>query len=86
VVDFDGDGKVDLATVDSRALNFDAFVVWHGNGDGTFQRGLSFGIGLAYNSVVAGDFNGDGKPDLAIANDATFLIAVVTNNTHTRPQ
>jgi hypothetical protein len=71
VADSDGDGKVDLATVDSRSLAFDAFIIWHGNGDGTFNRGLSFGIGLDYNSVVVGDFNGDRKPDLAVANDGT---------------
>jgi hypothetical protein len=40
-----------------------------GNGDGTFAAPIAAGkTGLDTYGVVAGDFNGDGKPDFATAN------------------
>jgi hypothetical protein len=57
VVDIDLDGKKDLA------VSQDPFVGGYfllGNGDGTFRQGPTVG-----DIVAAGDFNGDGKPDLA---------------------
>ena len=40
-----------------------------GNGDGTFQTAVSYGTG-GYQpySVAVADVNGDGKPDLVVAN------------------
>ena len=37
-----------------------------GNGNGTFQAATSIGIGSDPVSVAVGDFNGDGKLDLAV--------------------
>ena len=39
-----------------------------GNGDGTFQPAQTYAAGAVPRSVAVGDFNGDGKPDLAVAN------------------
>src|SRR5262249_49945273 len=39
-----------------------------GNGDGTFQAAKNLTAGVNPSSVVAGDFNGDGKLDLAVTN------------------
>ena len=39
-----------------------------GNGDGTFAAATHFAVGSGPNSVTVGDFNGDGKPDLASEN------------------
>jgi hypothetical protein len=52
--DFNGDGKLDLAT--------DYGEVLLGNGDGTFQAAQTFAA--PGSSVTAGDFNGDGVLDL----------------------
>ena len=36
-----------------------------GNGDGTFQAPVRYAAGTDLTALVAGDFNGDGRPDLA---------------------
>jgi len=40
-----------------------------GNGDGTFQTAVNYGtVGAYAQSVAVADVNGDGKPDLLVAN------------------
>jgi hypothetical protein len=39
-----------------------------GNGDGTFVNKSTISVGNDPTSLVVGDFNGDGIPDLAVAN------------------
>src|SRR2546426_12210915 len=36
------------------------------NGDGTFKDAVNYSTGTSAASVSVGDFNGDGKPDLAV--------------------
>ena len=65
--DFNGDHQVDLATAN---LGSGDIAVLLGNGDGSFQDPRRFGAGSPAGratSLVAGDFNGDGRPDLATA-------------------
>jgi Bacterial Ig-like domain/FG-GAP-like repeat/Bacterial Ig domain len=66
--DFDGDGKADLATTDlgtELACCPGGVSVFLGNGDGSFQNPRRpLRLALAF-SVNSGDFNGDGKADLA---------------------
>jgi hypothetical protein len=65
--DFNGDGHPDLAV----GCEEGTLSVLLGNGDGTFQDAQGYDGGRsrggAY-SVAVADFNGDGSPDLAIAN------------------
>jgi FG-GAP-like repeat/Abnormal spindle-like microcephaly-assoc'd, ASPM-SPD-2-Hydin len=81
--DFNGDGKLDLATGNSGDGTVSILL---GNDDGTFQsaKSVSLGFGAASSSdmfLAVGDFNGDGKLDLAVAYQNNFdVIAIVLGN------
>jgi FG-GAP-like repeat/Abnormal spindle-like microcephaly-assoc'd, ASPM-SPD-2-Hydin len=69
VGDFNQDGKLDLVVenFDNSTPTVTSFVsVLLGNGDGTFQSPVTYASGLGVYSLVVGDFNGDGKLDLAL--------------------
>jgi hypothetical protein len=68
VGDFNGDGKLDLAIANSSGGGPGNLSILLGNGDGTFTAAPSPSTGAWPVSVVVGDFNGDGIPDLAVAN------------------
>ena len=48
-----------------------------GNGDGTFQEQARYAAGDGPIALVAGDFNGDGRQDLAVANSNSNNISVL---------
>src|SRR5439155_11212913 len=62
-----GDGILDLAVAGGSGVT-----VLLGNGDGSFRTPQSYPIGMNPTSVAVGDFNGDGKLDLAVANAGTY--------------
>jgi VCBS repeat protein len=66
VGDFNGDGKLDLIVGDFVAPNPNLSVLL-GIGDGTFQTPVNQAIGMGQSTVAVGDFNGDGKLDVAVA-------------------
>jgi len=77
--DFNGDGKADLALAMSMDNNI-AVIPGNGNGSFTQDQEIDFQVGPEPHFVVAGDFNRDGKIDLAVANSASNTISVLINN------
>jgi hypothetical protein len=65
--DFNGDGKLDLAVTNNGGLNGSTVSVLLGKGDGTFNAAVNYPTHTTPVSVIAADFNRDGKPDLAVA-------------------
>jgi hypothetical protein len=51
-----------------------------GKGDGTFASRRDFATGATPISVVAADFNGDGKLDLAVANSSDLTVSILLGN------
>jgi hypothetical protein len=73
VADVNGDGKLDVVATDQCAgancINKGLVALLVGNGDGTFQAAQTYDSGgFLTNSVAIADLNGDGKPDLVVAN------------------
>ena len=70
IADFNGDGILDLATPNQNCADypngFGSISVLLGKGDGSFQAHVDYGTGVDP-TLAAGDFNGDGSLDLAIA-------------------
>src|SRR6267154_1993020 len=79
VGDFNHDGKLDLVVANWGCNGFPTcpasnVSVLLGNGDGIFQKARNFAVGEAPVSLAVGDFNGDGIPDLSVANAGDPMI------------
>ncbi|MCS3800755.1 FG-GAP-like repeat-containing protein [Niastella sp. OAS944] len=80
VADFDQDGKVDLAVVNNVANTVSVYRNTSAQGAVTFANSVTYNTGLAPYSAAVGDFDGDGKLDLAIANSGSATVSVFKNN------
>jgi len=76
VADFNHDGNLDIVgSIASNQLD-----VMLGNGDGTFGTPKSYTVGNTPTSVTVGDFNSDGKTDIAVFNSGWSDVSVLLGN------
>ncbi|MEG4329447.1 DUF4347 domain-containing protein, partial [Microcoleus sp. herbarium5] len=85
--DINGDGKLDLATANINSSSNNASILLNTTATGaatpTFATQVTFATGSAPYSVSIGDINGDGKPDLAVANFNSNTASILLNTTAT---
>jgi hypothetical protein len=77
--DFDGDGKPDLAAVNSLS---NSVSILKNNGNGTFAAAVNYAVTSHPTSLCAIDVDADGFPDLAVANYSSASISILMNLTN----
>jgi hypothetical protein len=80
--DLDGDGKPDLAVVNSGSNTISILrnTSTIGNiGSGSFAAKQDFATGSGPNSLAIGDLDGDGKADLAVTNGTSTTVSLYRN-------
>jgi hypothetical protein len=83
VADFNGDGNPDLAVANSNSNSVSILLNTTAPGatSPSFAPRQDFATAASPESVVVGDFNGDGKPDLAIVDQGSNAVSIVLNTT-----
>jgi hypothetical protein len=76
VEDLNGDGQLDLVVANEKS-NDVSVLLDDGKGGFSPSRGSPFSAGPNPNDLAGGDFNGDGRIDLAIANHETQHVTVL---------
>jgi hypothetical protein len=81
--DVNGDGKLDLIVTNSMDNTVSVLINTTPNGSATasFAPQLVYPVGNYAESVAVADINGDGLPDLVVANYTDYTISVLLNTT-----
>jgi hypothetical protein len=82
---FRGDNVVDIV-VTNQLLFGGGVSVLYGNGDGTFGAPTHYNTGTFTAGMAVADYNGDGFPDIVVANAFSDNITVLRNDGTPNPQ
>jgi len=75
--DFDGDGKMDVATANHDDDNISVLL---GDGEGGFADAVNYAAGDGPVALAAGHFTGDAYLDLAVVNQDDETVSIFLNN------
>ncbi len=80
--DFNGDGILDMAVANVTSTGVGGISILIGIGNGMFTAGASLTTGDGPFAIATGDFNGDGRLDLAVSNsnDGTITVFLGVGN------
>jgi len=79
VSDIDGDGKPDLIETNNQDNTVSVYRNTSTVGNISFATNVNFTTGSSPSDISVADFDGDGKPDLAIANEFSGTVSVLRN-------
>jgi hypothetical protein len=83
VADFNGDGKPDIVVTDNLTFHVSVLINTTVAGNLSFAAQQTFNVGGTPLGVAVGDFNADGKPDIAVSNSSSNSVSVLLNTTAT---
>lgn len=76
VADFNGDDRLDVVISSFYTSIIGVFL---GFGNGSFASQITFPAGSSPPGIVLGDFNGDGRPDLAMLLNGSADVGIFLN-------
>ena len=88
IADFNLDGTADVATANGGTAfssGADSVTVVTGAGSGTAGAATTVAVGSLPAGLAVADFNGDGRPDLATADEGGGTVSVLLNTTVVTP-
>jgi len=77
--DFDGDGKIDLVASNGNSSSIAFYRNTGSNGVVSFSSPLPITSGTFPAGIAVGDIDGDGKLDVAVANQSSFTVSIFRN-------
>ncbi|MBV9927256.1 MAG: VCBS repeat-containing protein [Acidobacteria bacterium] len=78
VGDLNGDGRADLAVANHTSAGSPGTVsVLLGSGAGAFGAATNYTVGIGPKDVIVGDFDRDGRADLAVANEYSHNVSIL---------
>src|SRR5579864_14139 len=81
VADFNGDGRSDIVVVNTAGANQNSVTVLLSLGNWKFSAPITTPTGgLGSTAIALSDFNGDGKIDVAVANNFSNNVSILLGN------
>ena len=77
--DLDGDGKLDMATSNNSGASISTLRNTGSSGTVSFAAKTDYAVGTSPRELRVGDFDGDGKPDLVVANLGPDNVSLLHN-------